>query len=132
LGARLSYVKVIDSGEFLARGGRLSPGLPNLVLVRSEPGVAATLKVLRGWDHGHGTYTEQWRIEDPGGLTIYESVPREIHLPTPEHVERLEDEVSDLKIDYAADGFSLIVSLDEAARATVQFTVQTEKDSQET
>jgi hypothetical protein len=124
MGARLSYAKVIDSNDFLVRGSKLHPGLSNLVTVRREPGVAGPFRVMRAWFKGHGTFTEQWRIKDPGGLSIYESVPREVHLPTREHTERLEDEVSDLQIEYAADGYEVVFSLDEEEVARVHFPVR--------
>src|SRR5919202_2856734 len=108
MGARLNYAKVIDRNEFDARGGKVHPGLPNFVVVRDEPGRAGAFLVLRGWVDDHGTFTEQWRLESPGGMSIYESVPREIHLPTPEHVERLEDEVSDLELEYTADDYNVV------------------------
>ena len=130
MGARLNYAKVIDSNEFFARGGKVHPGLPNVVIVRDEPGVAAAFLVLRGWVRDHGTFTEQWRLEDPVGLPIYESVPREIHLPTAEHVERLEDEVSDLQIEYAADEYAVVFALDEREVARVAFTVRAERESE--
>lgn len=127
MGARLNYAKVIDNNEFYARGCKLHPGLPNLVLVREEPGATAAFLVLRGWVEDRGTFTEQWRIESPGGRSIYESVPREIHLPTREHVERLEDEVSDLEIEYTADDYNVVFSLDDMEVARVEFPIRAEE-----
>jgi hypothetical protein len=86
--------------------------------------VAGAFMVFRGWSDDHGSVTEQWRIEGPGGLTIYESVPREIHLPTRSHTERLEDEVSDLKIEQVEGNYSCIFSLDEEEVGRVSFTVR--------
>ena len=124
MGARLQYAKVIDRKAFLIKGGRVHPGLENEVVVNGEPGKAAAFLVLRAWVDDHGTFTEQWRIEAPGGLRVYESVPRELHMPTTSHVERLEDEVVDLDIDFAADDYNLIFSLDERDVARVTFPVR--------
>lgn len=131
MGARLSYAKVIDQAEFLARGGKLHPGLPNFVLVRDEPGAAATFLVMRGWVDDHGTFTEQWRIDTPGGSRVYESLPREIHLPTTEHIERLEDEVSGLELEYAADDYSVVFLLDDREVARVQFSARNQAVAQD-
>ena len=120
MGARLQYAKVIDRTLFYDRGGRIHPKLENEVVLDGEPGVAGAFLVLRGWTGDHGSFTEQWRIKSPGGVTVYESVPREIHLPTEAHVERLEDEVADLELDVAADDYTVVLFLDdrEVARAT--------------
>jgi hypothetical protein len=120
MGARLQYAKVIDRERYYARGGRVHPRLENEVVLASEPGSTGAFLVLRAWTDDHGSFTEQWRIESPAGLTVYSSVPREIHLATRDHVESLEDEVADLELDYAADDYSVVFSLDdrEVARAT--------------
>lgn len=123
MGARLAYVKVIDRELFYERGGRVHPGLDNEVSLRDEPGEAAAFLVLRGWTQDHGTFTEQWRIESPGGDVIYESLPRELHLATEEHIERLEDELADISFKYAADNYSLVLTLDENEVARVDFPV---------
>ena len=126
MGARLVYAKVIDRKLFYVRGGKLNPGLENEVLVNEEPGVAGAFLVLRGWSDDHGAMTEQWRIEGPGGLRIYESIPRELHLPTEQHIERLEDEVVDLKIDVASDDYHVVFFLDDEEVARTRFTVRVE------
>jgi hypothetical protein len=120
MGARLQYAKVIDRERYYARGGRVHPRLENEVVLASEPGSTGAFLVLRAWTDDHGSFTEQWRIESPAGLTVYRSVAREIHLATRDHVESLEDEVADLELDYAADDYSVVFSLDdrEVARAT--------------
>lgn len=125
MGARLKYAKVIDRQLFYDRGGRVHPGLENEILLPEEPGIAAAFLVLRGWGDDHGTCTETWRLKTPGGTTLYESTPRELHLATPEHVEKLEDEVADLKVIYATDDYEVVFSLDgrEVARATVPMRV---------
>lgn len=118
------YAKVIDRERYIVKyRGKVNPGLENLVQLREEPGVAAAFLVLRGWGEDHGTFTEQWRIESPGGVSLYESAPREIHSPTESHVERLEDEVADLKFDYAAE-YTVVFTLDEHEVARVDFPVE--------
>lgn len=127
MGARLQYAKVIDREMFLARGGRIQPGLPNEVVVDDEPGKSAAFLVLRGWRDGHGTFTERWRIESPGGGLVYASLPRELHLATASHVERLEDEIADLDIQYSGDNYTLVFELDDREAARVDFTVKVSK-----
>jgi hypothetical protein len=120
MGARLQYAKVIDRELFYARGGRVHPKLESDVILQEEPGVAGAFLVLRAWTGDHGSFTERWRIQSPGGATVYESVPREVHLATDSHVERLEDEVADLELDSTADDYAAVLYLDdrEVARAT--------------
>ncbi len=122
MGARLVYAKVIDRERFVMLGGEVHPSLESGVLLREEPGEAGAFLVLRAWAENHGSFTEQWKIEGPGGITIYESVPRELHSPTEQHVERLEDEVIDLKFDYAAD-YTVVFYLDEIEVARADFPV---------
>ncbi|MGH2775918.1 MAG: hypothetical protein ACRDJT_10880 [Actinomycetota bacterium] len=124
MGARLRYGKIVDRKLFFDQGGKLHPGLDNVIVVQDEPEVAGAFMVFRGWSDDHGSLTEQWRIEGPGGLTIYESVPREIHLPTRSHTERLEDEVSDLKIEQVDGNYSCVFSLDDEEVGRVSFTVK--------
>src|ERR687896_745426 len=70
MGARLQYAKVIDRERFYARGGRIHPKLESGVVLDSEPGRAGAFLVLRGWTDDHGSFTEQWMIEAPGGLDV--------------------------------------------------------------
>jgi hypothetical protein len=128
MGARLQYAKVIDRERFYARGGRVHPKLENGVVLAREPGPAGAFLVLRGWTDDHGSFTEQWKIESPEGLTLYRSVPREIHLATAAHVENLEDEVADLELEFAADDYDVAFFLDEreVARVTFPVTLQAE------
>ena len=123
MGARLQYAKVIDRELFYIRGGRLHPGLHNQVVVADEPGVVAAFLVFRAWGDDKGTFTEQWRIETPGGTAIYESAPQELHIASNEHVEKLEDEVADLRVEYAADDYSVVFVLDDREVARVGFPV---------
>lgn len=124
MGARLHYAKVVDRVHFLNQGGRVHPGLESKVLLEDEPGRAAVFLVLRAWGDDHGTFTEQWRIEGPGGRVLYESVPRELHLATTTHVERLEDEVDGLEFEYAADDYNVVFLLDEREVARATFPVE--------
>lgn len=124
MGARLQYAKVIDRELFYTRGGRVHPGLDSEVILRDEPGKAAAFLVMRAWADDHGSFTEQWRIESPGGRTIYESAPRELHVATHNHVEKLEDEVADLELEFSADDYSVIFFLDDREVARVDFPVR--------
>jgi hypothetical protein len=124
MGARLQYAKVIDRELFYARGAKVHPGLENDVILEAEPGVAAAFLVLRAWTNDHGSLTEEWRIEDPSRAVVYKSLPREVHLATPTHVERLEDEVADLELEYAADDYTVVFRLDERDVARVRFRVR--------
>ena len=131
MGARLQYAKVIDRQLFLTRGGRVHPKLDSEVVLDSEPGVAGAFLVLRAWTGDQGSFTERWRISSPGGLTVYESVPREVYLANEAHVERLEDEVADLQLDVAADDYELVLFLDDREVARARFTVRLHDDRPE-
>jgi hypothetical protein len=126
MGARLQYAKVTDRSLFLDRGGKVHPGLENEVLLHDEPGRAGAFLVLRGWTDDHGTFTEQWRIEGPGGGLVYESLPREQHLATKTHVEKLEDEVADLDFQYSSDNYHCVFLLDDQEVARTRFIVRPE------
>lgn len=125
MGARLVYAKVIDREVFYVNErGRLHPSLENRVVFDESRGVAGAFLVLRGWTDDHGSFTEQWRLRSPGGETLYESIPREIHLPTAGHIEKLEDEVADLDLP-DGDGYHIAFELDEQEVARVRFDVRT-------
>ena len=124
MGAKLRYAKVIDRQMFYEKGARLHPGLENEVLVHEEPGRAGAFLVLRGWGDDHGSFTEQWRIQEPEGRTLYESQPREIHVPTGGHIEKLEDEVADLDFEFASEGYSVVFLLDDREVARARFEVR--------
>ncbi len=124
MGARLVYAKVIDRQLFFVKEqGRVHPHLENQVILDKEPGVAGAFLVLRGWGDDRGSFTEQWRLQSPGGETIYESIPREVHLPTAAHVEKLEDEIVDLEFQFASDDYNVVFTVDEMEVARVQFPV---------
>ncbi|HEU4480632.1 MAG TPA: hypothetical protein VFS18_02000 [Actinomycetota bacterium] len=125
MGAKLRYAKVIDKELFYNKGAKISPGLENEVVLADEPGNAASFLVLRGWSDDHGTFTEQWRIEGPGGGKVFESTPRELHLATQTHIERLEDEVSELEFQYSSDDYEIVFVLDDVDVARTRFTVRT-------
>ena len=124
MGARLAYAKVIDRQRFYDKGGNLHPKLENEVVLEAEPGTAGAFLVFRGWVEDHGTFTEQWKIKEPEGRTVYESTPREIHVASNTHTERLEDEVADLDLDFAADDYNLVFLIDEREVARVTFSVK--------
>lgn len=124
MGASLRYAKVLDREAFMIKGGKLHPSLQNEIVVNGEPGPAAAFVVFRGWGDDHGSFTEQWRIEDPEGRTVYESIPREIHVASNGHVERLEDEVADLDFEFAADDYEVVFTLDEREVARARFAVK--------
>ncbi len=124
MGARLQYAKVIDRELFYERGGKVHPGLESEVLLKDEPGPSMAFLVLRGWTDDTGTFTEQWKIEGTGGGVIYESVPREIHLATTEHVEKLSDEVVDLEFQYSSDDYACVFVLDGREVARARFEVR--------
>lgn len=128
MGARLQYAKVIDRELFMNRGAKLHPHLENQVFLHDEPGRAGVFLVMRGWTDDHGTFTEQWRLEGPGGGVIYESLPRELHIATRAHVERLEDEVADLDFQYSADDYTVVFTLDDHVVARVSFPVTVQGD----
>lgn len=128
MGARLQYAKVIDRQLFMTRGGKLHPHLENQVFLQDEPGRAGAFLVMRGWTDDHGTFTEQWRLEGPGGGVIYESLPRELHIATKTHVERLEDEVADLDFQYSADDYSVVFTLDDNEVARIDFPVTVQEN----
>lgn len=132
MGARLQYAKVIDRERFLTKGGRVHPGLDNEVVLLEEPGKAGVFVVLRAWSDDHGTFTEQWRIVSPGGSSLYESAPRELHMATRQHVEKLEDEVVDLEFQFAADDYLVVFTIDEMEVARVQFPVVSPEGADET
>ncbi|MCA1683470.1 MAG: hypothetical protein LC685_05755 [Actinobacteria bacterium] len=124
MGARLVYAKVIDRElYFVKEQGRIHPKMENHVFLNGEPGVAGAFLVLRGWSEDHGSFTEQWSLKGPGGVTLYESLPRELHLPTKSHVEHLEDELADLDLDAAADDYHVVFTLDEEEVARIRFSV---------
>ena len=104
-------------------GGRVHPGLHNEVQLLDEPGKAAAFLIMRAWGDDHGSFTEQWRIESPGGSVLYESSSRDLHMATEQHVEKLEDEITDLEFQFAGDDYSVVFVLDERVVARVAFPV---------
>ena len=129
MGARLVYAKVVDRETFYVREkGVVHKSLQNEVQLREEPGEAGAFLILRAWTGDSGTMTEQWRIETPGGTAIYESTPREMHASTTSHIEKLEDEVADLKFEYTGN-YTCVFALDETEVARVTFPVRLNGDS---
>ncbi|HWC14621.1 MAG TPA: hypothetical protein VG929_08495 [Actinomycetota bacterium] len=125
MGARLVYAKVIDREVFYVNErGRVHPALENRVVLDGDRGVAGAFLVLRGWGDDRGSFTERWRLQGPGGETLYESIPREVHLPTTSHVEKLEDEIADLDLPVDGDAYHVVFELDEQEVARVRFEVR--------
>ena len=56
-------------------------------------------------------------------MTPTQSAPRELHMATKQHVEKLEDEVVDLEFQFAADDYLLVFTIDDMEVARVQFPV---------
>jgi hypothetical protein len=116
MGATLTYAKVVDREQFLRSGGQVRPGLDSIVRVTGEPPVGAEpFYIIRRWDAFDGAFTETWRIEDPHGRTLREGIPREV---MPE-VNDLTDEIDDLRVEYADEGYQLVLEVDgrEVGRA---------------
>ena len=88
LGARLHYAKVVDRQKFMLQGGRIHPGLQNEVMLLDEPGKAAVFLIMRAWGDDHGSFTEQWRIESPGGTILYEKRTARIYTCPPNNTSR--------------------------------------------
>ena len=123
MGARLQYAKVVDRQVFYDHGGKVHPGLDNEVLLDQGKNTAAAFLVLRAWTDDHGSFTEQWRLESPTTGVVYESLPRELHLASRKHVERLEDEVSDLELD-PEDPHEIVFLLEDAEVARVRVPIR--------
>lgn len=126
MGVRLAYAKVIDRQLFYDKGGNLHPKLDNIVVLQKEPGPAGAFLVFRGWADDHGSFTEQFRIKEPEGRTIYTSSSREVPMPSRDHTERLEDEVADLELEFAGEGYLVIFYVDDREVASVTFDVKVE------
>lgn len=116
MGATLRYAKVVDRDHFQRSGAQIRPGLDSGIrLSGPAPSTAAPFYVLRAWDHVGAGVTETWRIVDPHGRTVREGLPREV---LPEHGD-LADEIEDLEVEYADEGYQLVLDIDgrEVARA---------------
>ncbi|MBA3431909.1 MAG: hypothetical protein H0U16_10590 [Actinobacteria bacterium] len=124
MGARLQYAKVVDRQVFYDHGGKVHPGLDNEVLLDHGKNTVAAFLVLRAWTDDHGSFTEQWRMESPRTGVVYESLPRELHLADRKHVERLEDEVSELELDYPEDRHEIVFLLEDAEVARVRVPIR--------
>lgn len=120
MGATLRYAKVVDRESFLRSGAQVRPGLDSHVrLTAPAPAAAAPFYVLRAWDDVDAGFAERWRIADPHGRTLRDGVPRQV-LAT--HGD-IADEISDLEIDYADDGYQLVLEVDDREVARVDFPV---------
>lgn len=116
MGATLRYAKVVDRDSFQRSGAQIRPGLDSGVqLAGPAPSTAAPFYILRAWDDVGAGVTETWRIVDPHGRTVREGLSREV---LPEHGD-LADEIEDLDVEYADEGYQLVLDIDgrEVARA---------------
>lgn len=120
MGATLRYAKVVDRTSFINSGGAIRPGLPSEVrLPDGEPGTADPFYVLRAWDDVDAAFTETWRLVEPEGRTLRTSPPREVLAA---HGD-LSDEVDDAVFEFAADGYTLVLEVDDTEVARVDFSV---------
>lgn len=115
MGAELRYAKVVDLESFQRHGKEVHPALePGVERSADNPATVKPFLVLRAWDD-FNAMTETWRIREPSGRTVYGPVTREVLAEESE----LADEVVDLRVDYDADGYQLVLEVDggEVARA---------------
>lgn len=115
MGASLRYAKVVDHEEFLRSGAKVRPGLTSGVeFAAPPPSAVKPFYVLRAWDD-FDAFTESWRILDPHGRTMYGPVTREVTVEQGD----LADEIEDLRVEFDADGYQLVLEVDggEVARA---------------
>ena len=120
MGATLRYAKVIDREEHQRHGAEVKPGLDSVVRLKGPaPSPAIDFYVIRSWSGDFDAFTETWRILDPHGMTVHESVSREVLAG---HGE-IADEIVDLHFDYADAGFQLVLEVDEVEVARAGFTV---------
>lgn len=121
MGARLRYAKVIDRDSFMRSGAQIRPGLDSEVQLTGEPPArVAPFYVLRAWDDVDAAFTETWRIAEPHGRTVREGLPREVLAGH----DDLADEVDDLEVEYADEGYQLVLEIDGNEVARVDFPVR--------
>jgi len=119
MGATLRYAKVIDVDRFTQQGGQIRPGLDCEVrLSGPPPAVAAPFVIARSWVGDHA-FTETWRIVDPHGRTLREGAPREV-LETESDIH---DEIADLALEFADQGFAVVFDIDGREVARCAFDV---------
>lgn len=120
MGATLRYAKVVDRDSFQRSGAQVRPGLDSGVRLKGDaPGPAAPFYILRAWDDVDAGFTETWRIVEPYGRTVREGVAREM---LAEHGDVV-DEIDDLQLEYADDGYQLVLEVDGREVARVDFPV---------
>lgn len=121
MGATLRYAKVIDRESFQRSGAQIRPGLESRVQLAGEgPAAAAPFYVLRAWDDVDAGFTETWRILEPYGRTVRESIPRQVRA---DH-DDIADEIDDQQFEYAEDGYQLVLEVDGREVARVDFAVE--------
>lgn len=120
MGATLRYAKVVDREQFQRSGAQVRPGLNSGVRLRAPaPAPAAPFYILRAWDDVDAGFNESWRIVDPHGRTLRDGMPRQV-LSTHDD---LADEVDDLEVEYADEGYQLVLAVDDREVARVDFPV---------
>jgi hypothetical protein len=121
VGATLRFAKVIDADRYQRSGARVEPGTPSIVRLPGEaPATALPFLVIRAWDDiEHGGVTESWRIQGAHGETLHEGVERTV-LPDQGPVA---DEVDGFDVEYADDGYTLVLLIDDREVARADFPV---------
>lgn len=120
MGATLRYAKVVDRDHFQRTGAQVRPGLDSQVRLKGDaPGPASPFYILRAWDDVDAGFTETWRIVEPHGRTVRESVAREV---LAEHGD-VADEIEDQEFEYADEGYQLVLEVDGREVARVDFPV---------
>lgn len=117
---RLQYAKVLDRDVLLRNGGRVRPGLDSVVYLRAEPpSEAAVFTIVRSWEHTE-EFQETWRLVDPEGRTLRESIERTV-LPGQGEIA---DEVAGQEFPIADDAFDVVLAVDGTEAARVSFPVR--------
>lgn len=126
MGATLSFLKVVDNGRFRLEGGRVHPGLPNVVeLIGLAPAEAAPFVVLRAWHDFDSSFTETWRIADRYGRTLHPGVTREVIAGMGTVAQGgIADEVEGQVFEFADDGYQLILEVEDQEVARADFEVR--------
>lgn len=125
MGATLRYAKVIDADRYQRQGAVTKPGTDSVLRLPSDgPATALPFLVLRAWDDiDSGGVGESWRIESPQGRTLYTVPSRTVLADQGEIV----DEIDDLTVEYAGDGYTLVLLIDEREVARVDVPVRVDQ-----
>lgn len=119
MGATLRYAKVVDREYLQVRGG-LAPSVDNVIILTGPPPAPAReFVVLRAWDDVTSGFSEQWRLEDGHGRTIYTGAPRTV---LAEHGD-VSDVVVGATFDHADSAHQLVLGVDDREVARTDITV---------